>query len=240
MAVKTFWLTGTGDSTYGDVFLQEDGTAPTTATTGSGWTVAKLAPPQFSYLIYNTERDTTSFLTALPAHPYTTSSSSAYSNKLTGTFAAGTWTFYLRWIAVTNGGALDPRFHIAVWKATEFYNAYVELTTAYLVTNTISNLSTAASQEATVTWNAPAIVMAGHRIMFSIWLDIQGAGANNGADCLLRIGTEGNGCKVVTTDFSAGMAGAGAVGTVNVSAPNATIEMVDAQLYMRTVTGAGL
>lgn len=236
MAIKTFWLTLGGLNN--SAAMTEN--IPTTATGTEGWTVGKTAAGNYSDFEYNVERAATTFgATALPSS-WIATACFLKQNSLVGTFAAGDWTITTRWIAVSNGGALDARVRYWLGYSTDGWGSSItQLGSGTALGSTMTNLATSAAQESTATITIPQFLATNRYIYLQMALEILGAGGNNSADCLIRVGDEGSGCKVVTTDLVEGVAASGNVGTINVSGVNATVELFDAQLYLRTCTGVG-
>ncbi len=207
MAVKTWYINQIG----GDLFYDAGGGGVTNATSITGWTVGKIAANNYSNLANGVERATGTFSTTIvpnttaPIVNITLTSTPPYtppnllvSNECIGLlyeyngyFPAGTWTFTFPVIAVSAGGVQDGRMGLRVFKAArsgDTFTGTTELTTVRLVGTTVTNLGTAAAQNSTVTWSAPAFFLNNEFLLAKIAWEITGAGNANNQDVLIRYG----------------------------------------------------
>lgn len=155
----TFYLlsTATGDG-WGDV--QAGGSAPATATTGTGWTVGTTASANYSKMAFGTERAAGTFSgTAVPGTAPDNSLKDAIRiGPLSGSYAAGNWTFSVPVIAVTQQGGADGRIRVRVFRSANADGSSPSELTAGAVQGTIvTDLTTATAQNSTGTITLSAI-----------------------------------------------------------------------------------
>ena len=207
MPIKTWYINQIG----GDLFYDENGGGVTNATSVTGWTVGKIALGNYSNLANGVERATGTFTTTIVPNntapvvnivqtnitPYTPPNLLVSNEcigllyEYNGYFPAGTWTFTFPVIAVSAGGVQDGRMGLRVFKAArsgDTFTGTTELTAARLVGTTVTNLTTAAAQNSTVTWSAPIIQLNNEFLLAKIAWEITGAGNANNQDVLIRYG----------------------------------------------------
>ena len=207
MPIKTWYINQIG----GDLFYDENGGGVTNATSVTGWTVGKIALGNYSNLANGVERATGTFTTTIVPNntapvvnivqtnitPYTPPNLLVSNEcigllyEYNGYFPAGTWTFTFPVIAVSAGGVQDGRMGLRVFKAERSGDTFIgttELTAARLVGTTVTNLTTAAAQNSTVTWSAPIIQLNNEFLLAKIAWEITGAGNANNQDVLIRYG----------------------------------------------------
>lgn len=206
MAAKTFYIQHsnpvTGTALSGGTLKDADtGSAPSTATTATGWTVDALDAPNYARMVFGGEIASSSF--ASSAQP----SSGPFSddwfrseNPLDGTMAAGTWNIALSFIGVTLGGAIGaPR--IRFYRGSNAGGGYVQIgsgtteltATAGLNTSTADNLTGTLVTVATTVFNT-----AQYLYMQLAWR-VTGAALST-ADVRLR--TDGTNSVIVSPEFT--------------------------------------
>lgn len=183
--------------------LQDGGTAPGTATTGTGWTVAKIAADRYARMDSQTERASGSFGTvAQPdgAPDNTLGDSFRSPVTLNGDFAAANWDFQFPVIAVSSGGDQDGAMRFRLWRsANADGSGATEITSATQQGATVTNLTTAAQQISSLLFNPGAFTLTNEYLFVQLAWRITGAGGANTRDVLLRIGTD---ARVITSDFT--------------------------------------
>lgn len=193
-------------------FDLSSGAATAEATSGTGWTVGKIAALNYSELSNGTERASGTFSTTIVPNATAPTSDETFSPAVlsppplidstdsiatlypyNGYFPAGNWTFAFPVIAVSNGGTQDGRIRLRVFKGARAaggttWTGVTELTAALQTGTTVTNLATAASQTSTVTWAAPAFYLNNEFLIIKMSWEITGAGGANACDVLLRFG----------------------------------------------------
>lgn len=204
MAALTFYIKNAAASGSSHGSLQQGGTAPSTATTGTGWTVAKITAPNYALMIYATTRASTVFTTtAVPSAGPTTTDCWRSENTLTGTFASGNFTVAISFISTSTSATQDGRFRVRIWKSSNATGTgAVELASGGVVQSTIAtNLTTSAQNlTATVAVNQNLTFTAEYLFIQVAW-EVTGAGSANACDVIFR--TDGTNSKITTTSFSA-------------------------------------
>lgn len=208
MPVKTFYIKDATASGSSHGSLQDGGTAPTAATTITGWTVAKTAAGNFSLMIYGTDRASGTFSTTDSLSTQTdagTTTSWRSENKIDGVFANTAWTitgvFRTPAVASTHSG----RLNVKVFKspnANGTANAtVVEITSGKLTgSNTGAMGSTTTDYTSSVTFTPTAPVKMYNEYLFvTMQWETTVAGGSNSAEALFRVGATAN---VVTSDFT--------------------------------------
>src|SRR5258706_519293 len=113
---KTFYVKNVATSDGGGT-LQDGGTAPNAATTGTGWTPGTLAADQYAKMGYAVERDAGWFTGGVEPSGSPTAQECWISDaKLSGTFDAGDWDWAFPVIAVTARGSQDGRVRVRFWR----------------------------------------------------------------------------------------------------------------------------
>jgi len=135
--------------------LQIGGSAPSAATTTTGWTVDTVAATNYALLDYGVERLSTTFSgTAEPAgNPDNTLGDCFRStNVMTGDFATGVWTITVPVIAVTGASGQDGRVRVRLWKSANATGTTpTEITSGAVVGTAVTNLATGAEQTSVAT-----------------------------------------------------------------------------------------
>jgi hypothetical protein len=200
MAAKTFYHLNALASGSNHMNMQDGGSAPTAATTGTGWVVGTVAANNYSLMNSQTEKASTGFgTTAMPnAAPENVGGDCWRTpNPLTGTFANANWTINTSVIAVTRAGSTqDGNVRVRVWKSPNADgSSATELTSATLVGGTVTNLTTTA-QSSNITWSpGGAITLNNEYLFFQYAWMISGVGGFSNCDVDFRIGS----LSVVTT-----------------------------------------
>ena len=200
MATKTFYIkdaTASGSS-WGS--LQDGGSAPATATTGTGWIVGTTVITRYSICIYNTKRLASTFASvALPGTTLGTTDGFRTELPINGSFASGNWTFTIPVIAVTAGASGAGAIRVSVWRSANPTGAGgTQIVTAAQL-STVTNITTATAQNSTGTVALPAFSAYGEYIFVAIAWRITTASASASADILLRTGST---ATVVTTTYT--------------------------------------
>lgn len=201
MASKTFFLKDVAVSGFGS--LSE--TNPGASTTGTGWTVGKIASGNFSALLYGTERATGTFSTTdylVTTHPNPGSGDSWRSeNTMNGVFANANWVFTFPVRAVTAANAQRGRIKVRVWKSVNADGSSpTELTAATQTGTTITAISTSADNNSVVTWSpGGTVTLTAEYLFIQCEWEITTAGTTNTADILIRAGTSST---MVTSNFT--------------------------------------
>lgn len=250
MATKTFYLRNVPVDGWESII---DGVTQTAATLPVGWTVSTGATLH-SELQANTERAASTFVgTTVPDGTLDTTLKDAFRSvdALTGTFAAGNWTFNFVVIAVTNGGAQDGRIRFRLLKGPNIDGTgATEITAAQQSASIVTNVSTSADFNSSLTFNPGAITFNNEYLFVQVAWERTGAGGMSTSDILFRTGSSSTvGTRIVTTDFTTSVSGtqastegadtASASGTVTVTGTQASTEGDDTVSASGTVTVTG-
>ena len=193
-------------------------TQPGASTSTTGWTVAKIAPPSYATMFYNSESASGNFDgTAKPNAAPASSAIDSWriSAATTGDFSAGTWYSSLSVIAVTSGGDQEGRARIRVWRSVNADGTTAtEITKSTMIGTTITNLATTVAQSSSASTQVAAFSLSNEYLFLQCAWEITGAGGANTRDVLVRLGslTATNGSGLVTSAFSATAAAAVAIG----------------------------
>jgi len=223
---KTLYLKNAAASGSTFLSLQDGGSAPSTATTGTGWVVARtITSGQWSNMYAGVERAVSTFSTTpMPNGTLDNTNGNGFRTEgtLNGIFAAGTWTFAFPVIAVTKGTTQDGRICIRLHRGTNATGSgATQITSAAQVGSAVTDLTTAAAQTSTVSFNPGAITLTNEYLFVEVAWEITGVGDNTGSDVDLRVGTA---AAITTTAF-------GAIYTV---ALNDTVVITDSCVKTRT------
>lgn len=224
----TFYIKNATASGSSHGSLQNGGSAPATATTGTGWTVGKTAATVYSLLLYGTKRAANTFgSTALPSGAPTTTDCFRSENTLNGTFSAGSWTIAVSVISVTAAASGAGTLRARVWKSVNADGSgATEITSATAETGSWSNLLTSAAQNLTMSFNPGAVTLASQYLFLQLACKIGTASGNNSADVVLR--TDGTNSKITTPLF-----------TVKLDGPIAAVSVASATSLARARPVAG-
>lgn len=217
MPVKTFYVKDATASGSVMGSLQDGGTAPTAATTTTGWTVAKTVAARFAEMDYGATLASGSFtttdmfanLTSNVALSNTTVGRAWRSeNTLNGTFAAAnatnfwTFTFVFRTGQIgTHNGRLNVKVYTSPNANGTANVTIMDETSGGKLTfsNTGAMTSTTTDYTSTLNWTAaPRMNMYNEYLFIECQWETTVAGNNNNNSVLFRVGSTAN---VVTTDF---------------------------------------
>lgn len=202
-AAKTLFFVDAAASGSSHGSLQDGGTAPTVASTTTGWVVGTTAATHYSDMAYASQQGTGTFgTTALPSGPPGARNCFRTQNVATEQFVAGNWSIKLAAIAtVAQSGTVHGR--IRMWRSTSPTGASAtELTTATLTLGNWANLTVATAQDGTVTWAAPNFALNGEYLFCEIALEITVASSGATAACVLRVGNVTPSISTITTTVS--------------------------------------
>lgn len=179
-ASTTFYLLDSAASGSNFGQLQQGGSAPSTATTATGWTVDTVASSNYALMAYASERASTTFSgTAQPAGNPDNSLGDCFrsTNTLSGDFATGAWTIAVPVIAVSAAAGQDGRVRVRLWKsANATGTSPTEITAGAVAGTTVTNLATGAEQISTVTTSSiTGFSMANDYLFVQIAWEITGA-----------------------------------------------------------------
>lgn len=119
-----------------------------------------------------------------------------------GDYASGNWTINGVVRANSNGGSQDGRLYYRLFKADADGTNATEITSAAQQGALLTNVSTSADFNSSVTFNPGAFsVTASQRVFVQLAWERTGAGGMSTSDINFRIGT--NSTRVVTSDFTA-------------------------------------
>lgn len=210
MPIKTFYLKNATAAGSIQGSLQDGGTAPTAATTTTGWTVGKTVAARFSRMDYNVIQAAGTFSTtdALAGANVAISNSTVGTcwrseNTLDGVFDAGNWTFttiYRPATASTHTGRLNVKIFKSP-NANGSANVTVvdQTSTKLTFTTTAVMSSTATDYFSNTTWSAPSFQMYNEYLFMECQWETVVAGGANGADVRFRVASTAN---VVTSNFT--------------------------------------
>ena len=219
MATKTLYPLDAEDGTSSFLGqMQEDGSAPATATAATGWIVSTTAPTAYSYVNIATERSAGTFggssLIDAASGPGATAQCWRSPTAYTGTFAATDWTFAWFMRRDTAGGTADGRVRMRVWKSVNADGSSpTELTSSTQVGATCTNIGISA-KNSSITWSPGSVALTAEYLFFMLEWEITGAGGASTDDVHFQIGTS----KVTTPDFSTGL---------NLSASGSEVTLAD-------------
>jgi hypothetical protein len=176
-AGPTIYLLGTanGDG-WGDVQL--GGSAPSSSTMSTGWTVGSTAADNYSEMAFGTERPANTFSgTAAPgASPNNTLKNGWRLGPTPGVFSAGDWPVSLPAIAVDQGGTQDGAFRLRMFSSDNADgSSATELTSGAVQLSTLTNIATGAEQAGTATLTGIPSIPAGKYIFFCCAWRVTGA-----------------------------------------------------------------
>jgi len=197
MAVKTWYVTNT---ILGGVHQEMSETSPGSDATSSpnyGWTVGTTDAGLYSKAAAGVERLATTFATT-PVEPdgsidATLGDCWRSTNKYTGTFAAGNWTFQLAAIAVSFGGTQDGLAGFRLFHdSSADGSTATEVTAGRLAGSEIVNLATSAQDASTHNSTSIAEFTVNDEYIFiQVGWEITGKGSGHSTahDVIHRVGT---------------------------------------------------
>ena len=200
MAALTLYIKDALASGSSHGSLQDGGTPPSTANTGTGWKQAKTAATAYFLMHYATSASTTSQTSpALPSTGPTTNDCWRTENTYTGTILAGTWNLALSIIATT-AGAIGT-FDFRVWKGSNATGSGAVEITSGIVTGSgpvTLSISTASNITASFTTGANT-QFSNEYIFFQIAWKETTTGSSTTDNGLIR--TDSTNSKVTTPSF---------------------------------------
>jgi len=203
MAVKTLYLLNSLFAGSAMMALQDGGSPPATATTGTGWTVGTTAATAYALLAAGFLRASSVFgATVLPTDVELdpTLGDAWEAGPFTGQFAAGTWTITIPVVAVSSGGDQDGALRARLWVSDQVDGSKArEVTLGPLVSSAVTNLTPGSPQTCTITFNPGRFGLQAEYLFLQLAWVISGAGGAADRDVLIRVGSAS---KIVTPDFS--------------------------------------
>lgn len=178
--------------------LQDGGTAPGAATSGTGWTVAKTAVTNFSKLFATVKRAASTFAaTAQPTAGLDTTNGDGFrtEKKLYGSFASANWTLAFK-LQPTVASNQAGRIKIRLYRSANADGSSATEITAAIQDGTIATWATTVNEQtSTVTFNPGAITLAGEFLFVQVAWGITTNSGSNSGDVLIRTGST----AVITT-----------------------------------------
>jgi hypothetical protein len=158
----------------------------------TGWIVGTATSTKYALMDSNTERTAASFnSTAVPGTggPNNTLGSSFRSaNKITGTFAAGTWSLNADVSAVTAGGDQDGAITWRLWRsANADGSGATQITSAIQTTSTLTNINTSAVHTYSDV-SLSAVTLTNEYLFIDLGWKITGAGGGSTWDVYIHQG----------------------------------------------------
>lgn len=208
MAVKTFYFKDavpTGATLHRS--LQDGGTAPTAATTTTGWVAATRAAADSCIQTGGTEYSRTGGNWGTTLQPSAAPSQTIgdcwrSENTLSGDFANTNWTFNFGFRSVTAAYTGRLKLAVRVWRSANANGTgAVELTGGRVVSAaTTANLSTTADTTLSWTWTPGAVKSLSNEYLFiNVGIEITSAGSGTTQDFDFRVNST---YTVVTSDFT--------------------------------------
>jgi hypothetical protein len=203
MATKTLYFLDTRNAEG----WENIGETPVAASTsGTGWVVGTGATNR-SKLEAATERSSSTFdANTYPTGGLDTTLKDAFrsENPYSGSFASGNWVFHFVVRAVSVGGAQDGAIRFRLWKADADGSNATEITAAIQSASTVTNVSTSADFDSTLTVNPGAFSISNQYLFVQIAWERTGAGGMTTADIDFRTGSSSTvGTRITTSDFTA-------------------------------------
>ena len=200
---KTFYIKDALASGSNHLSLQDGGSAPSAARIITGWIVGTLTPTRYALMDSQTERASAAHTTTIQpsAAPDDTLGDCFRSeNPLTGSFAAGNWSFSFEVQGETRATSThDGRLRLRVWTSPNADGSAGTAQVAAFVTSAYTDLANSAVQTITATWNASAFSVTNEYVFVQVAHELTGAGNNSNSDTHLRVGPANS---VTTTAFS--------------------------------------
>lgn len=194
------------NSNFGQI-LDDGASAPSTATSGTGWTVGTTAAGRYAGMTIGSERAAAVFSTTIyPDATDTPNNTNATAwrteSRLNGTMAAGAWDIAFRVIAVTAGNTQDGRITFRVFKnnLATYASGGTEITAAMQTCSTVTDLTAGTAQTSSLTtWDPGAVVFNSQYLFIVPGWEITGAAAGSTNDVLLRVGSA---ARIITPSFT--------------------------------------
>jgi hypothetical protein len=184
--------------------LSESG--ETAANTGFGWTVDTGATNHSEYASGLKRAASTFVDTAPPDGTLDLSLRDAFRTEtpLNGSFSSGNWVFHFVVRAGNTGGAQDGRVRFRLLKGSNSDGSgATEITAEQKQASIVSDVSTSADFDSTLTVNPGAITLTFEYLFIQVAWERTGAGAAGNSDILFRTGTDAStGTRIITSDFT--------------------------------------
>lgn len=209
MAAKTFYLKDAvpaGATLHRS--LQDGGSAPTAATTTTGWNAGTNSIGQSCIQNGGSEVSRSNGQWSATLQPNAAPSQTVgdcwrSENTIDGTFANANWTFTFQIRSVTAAFTGRLKLAVRVWRsANQNGTGAVELSGGRVVSAaTSANLSTSADTAVTVTWSPGAIkTLTAEYLFVNVGIEITSGGGGTTQDVDFRVGST---ATMVTSDFGA-------------------------------------
>ena len=187
--------------------LQDGGTAPTAATTGTGWTAGTNAAGQSCIQNGGSKVARTSGQWGSALQPSAAPSDAIgdcwrSENTINGTFANANWTLIFRILSAASAYTGRFKLGVRIWRSADPTGAgAVEITSGRITSAaTTADLSTSMVLSLPVTFTPGAEITLNNEYLFvSVGLEITSAGSGNLQDMLLRVSSS---AQITTSSFS--------------------------------------
>jgi hypothetical protein len=202
VASRTFYLRSDQVNSWSR--LSESG--ETAANTGFGWVVGTGATNHSEYASGLERAEATFVDTTPPDGTLDLSIFDAFRTELplNGSFASGNWVFHFVVRAGNNGGAQDGRVRFRLLKGSNSDGSgATEITAEQKQASIVSDVSTSADFDSTLTVNPGAITLSFEYLFIQVAWERTGAGAAGNSDINFRTGTDAStGTRIITSDFT--------------------------------------
>lgn len=205
MATKTLYLLDAAASGSSHGSLQDGGTAPSVATTATGWTPGLTASANYSEMLYATKRLATTFATTvLPNTTPSTTDCWRTQGRYSGRFASGGWSMKMSLIGSTATMSGTGNLRVRVYRSgNPTGTSAVDITglSGTVAFTSAANLSTSVAQITTATWNPGlnALDLHDEFLFFQFAWDITVASGSSSAGVVFR--QDGTNSLIITPDF---------------------------------------
>jgi hypothetical protein len=202
MAIKTYYLSDTIADNWGT--LAE--TPQTAINANGGWTVGMGATNHSAFESGVKRLESTFVDTAPPDGSLDPPMGDAWRapGPLTGSFAAGNWSFQFAIRAQANASGQDGRVRFRILKADADGSNGTEITAAQQQASIVTNVATASDMNSTLTVNPGAFSITNQYLFIQIAWERTGGGSSSTADIKFRTGSAATptGTVITTADFS--------------------------------------
>ncbi len=203
MAAKTFYLVNGVDDFVWQALSESTQSA---VNTNAGWVVGT-GSTNHSELAADAERASSTFTSTTPPDgTFDLSLRDAFRSPspLTGSFASGNWTFQFAVRSPTQGGAADGRIRFRLLKADFNGNNPTEITSGQQQASLVSNVTSAADSNSTLTVNPGAFSITNQYLFIQVAWERTGAGGMTTTNIRFRTGSAATptGTVIVTSDFA--------------------------------------
>lgn len=207
MALLNFLLKNAAASGSAHGSLQNGGTV-TTATTNTGWQVGTVSAGRYSPSMYNTVMqgtDSAAVPSILPNNIDYPGNCWRSESTLKGYFSAGSWSFAVSMIALSNASG-SGKVHFRVFKsATATGSSATELTTGLVSSTNWSNLTTGTAQNLTASGVLTDSLLNNEYIFVQPIFQVVTQSSSSTASIAFRV--DATNSRVTTADFSQSFAG---------------------------------